>query len=79
MKNWIACLGALLLAGCSHHIIDMGGGRYSISDTSVHGAAAAREGAAESASDYCATLKKKPDIESFQDDGSSSSAVFRCQ
>lgn len=70
---------AVFLCGCAHNVIDMGAGRYSITDASVNGSGKAREGAANSAAEFCTARGEKAVIESFDDKRNESSVVFHCE
>lgn len=85
MKTWITTL-AIALAGCTVNppVKDIGGGRYTVSDSSIKGEAAARADVLEQAASFCSP--RKPKVENFEDHVFSSfwgtptsSIVFRCE
>jgi hypothetical protein len=89
---WLATL-SLLLCGCSllgpgkPDALDMGGGRYSVTGTTVStNLTSARQDAAEQANAFCARSSRQAVIQNFDDfahgghwGGPTSSAVFYCR
>jgi hypothetical protein len=77
---------AFAQAGCHtpSSVMDIGGGRYAVTATSLRCPAGAWENAVEVASDFCDSKKRKPAVESFADQPQAmgdcaSSVLFRCQ
>lgn len=83
----------ILLCGCSlmglskPDAVDMGGGRYSVSGSTISGnLGSAREAAAEQAHEFCGSSSRQAVIESFQDKAHgdawgarTSNAIFYCK
>jgi hypothetical protein len=74
------------VCGCADNpVLDLGGGRHSVVDSSLRGAPYARAGALEAANAYCAQRSQKAVVERFDDDRvpndleATSSVVFRCR
>ena len=79
-------LAIAALCGCADNpVVDLGGGRHSVVDTSVRDAAHARAGALAAANVYCAQHNQKAVVERFDDDKvpgdlePTSSVIFRCR
>lgn len=91
-RAWLAT-ASLLLCGCSlmgpsrPDALDMGGGRYSVTGTTVSSnVTSARQDAAEQANAFCALSSRQAVIQNFDDfahgghwGGPTSSAVFYCR
>ena len=77
---------ALLVVGCSEKgsaVVDLGKGRYIVTNSSALGIAGAHELAVQSANAYCFDFHKKAVVEGFEDAysirGVDSSVTFRCE
>jgi hypothetical protein len=74
------------VAACTHlEVLDLGGGKYSVTGAAhFRGVASAREDAVEAAKAYCAARGQVAIIDTLDDkalspfSGASSSAVFKC-
>jgi hypothetical protein len=91
-RAWLAT-ASVLLGGCSlmgpstPDALDMGGGRYSVTGTTVSSnVTSARQDAAEQANAFCALSSRQAVIQNFDDfahgghwGGPTSSAVFYCR
>jgi hypothetical protein len=83
----IALCGCSLLGSSKPDAMDMGGGLYSVSGTTLSGnLGSAREAAAEEASEFCGNSSRQAVIQSFQDKARgdawgarTSSAIFYCR
>lgn len=76
-------LAVALLAGCaSNAVIDMGDGRFTLTEHSVRGFQAARVNAMEKATEACSHIGGRPVVVSFEDGWEglefASSLIFRC-
>lgn len=93
MKSAALGVVSVLLCGCSlmelsrPDAVDLGGGRYSVSGTTISGnLGSARQDAAEQANAFCGSSSRQAVIESFENKkhgdawgASTSSAIFHCK